>query len=391
MKIHHPNFSIIIATLLLQACGGAADTNSNNLGAQNSAIGPHTIVITRPVSDSIENLGGGVYRANGKVIVTDGEGNGIAGVKVNLKLIDSIIARNTLNYSAANPDYISGNVVHDTGVNFATAQVFRNGTSSSNGTTPRGIMPGDHVLILGAENPDKRRYVSDSPNASQPNDLSVLNSFLYSYPTQVHDPVEYIVGASLLGAFIKGTSGTVDSTVTDENGIATFYVTYPNSINYINTGCGNSSIDTRHLPLGSAGVYVVAWVNDNVATIDNSFCFNPIAGGDFSATPSSPSLSGGSSSAITVTLRDGGDKVEIPFATFSASLTDDVDTATGTLKTNLSFDSTTSVKQATFVTNEFGSAVVTVYDLGGSAAGTGSIEFSRDKTNSLSLDISFTP
>jgi len=121
--------SLIAATgFILQACGGAAD--SDNSGIASGAIGPHTIVLSYPISDSIENLQGGFYRQIGKVTVTDSEGNGIPGVTVNLKLIDSIIAQGTIQA----PDYISGSIIHDTNpvdgggnaVAFNTAEVYRN-------------------------------------------------------------------------------------------------------------------------------------------------------------------------------------------------------------------------------------------------------------------------
>lgn len=362
--------------ILLQACGGAADRNSSDV--INGAIGPHTIVITHPVSNAIENLQGGVYRMIGKVIVTDSEGNGIAGVTVNLKLIDSIIARGT--FANGGADYISGGIVHDTSIDFSTASVTRNGT-------PRGILPGDHVLVLGAEEPDKRRYVGNTSPSG--NDLYVASPYWYRYPTAVYTPVEYLVGASLLGAFVKGESGTTDKTVTDQDGVATFYVTYPADVTKINTGCGNSNVDTRHLPLGSADVYLVAWVNDQVATISDVFCFSPIKGGEFETSTTSLSLSGGGNVSANITVRDGGDGVAIPFTTFTATITDYVDSQNSGNRTNLLLENTS--KTVTYLTDDSGQAVITIFDNGGTAAGTATLEISREGTDPLTMDVQFSP
>lgn len=303
---------LLLATLglFLQACGGAADSDSS--GQASGAIGPHTIVLSYPISDSIENLGGGFYRRVGKVTVTDSEGNGIAGVTVNLKLIDSVIAQGTI--LTADTDFISGGVLHDTGpldgggnpTAFNTATVSRNAAI-------RKIEFGDHLLLFNAEDGDKRRYINElTPLA---NDLYVSTAYLNVYPNTIYDSstpektTQYVVGASLLGGSISGSSGTTDSTTTDSNGIATFYVTYPNSISYINTGCGISGMDARHLPMGSSQVYVIAWVNDQVAAISTDFCFSPIAEGSIS--PDGLTVSAGSTG--TYTVRDGGDSVRIPY------------------------------------------------------------------------------
>ncbi len=295
--------------LSLQACGGAADQASN---IASGAIGPHTIVLSYPVSNSIEDLKGGFYRRIGKVTVTDSEGNGIPGVRVNLKLIDSIIAQGTI--LSADGDYISGGILHDTApldgggnaTTFANAEVYRNGAV-------RKIQFGDHVLLFNADEADKRRYVSDL--VPQNTDLYVLTPYINGYPNILYDSsntnktTTYVIGASLLGGSISGSTGISDSTTTDSQGIGTFYITYPNSVEYVNTGCGNSNIDTRHSPTGSSRVLVAAWVNDDVAAISTDFCFSPIAEGTIE--PDGLTVSTGST--VTFVVRDGGDKVPIPF------------------------------------------------------------------------------
>ncbi len=310
-KITLARLSLIAATgILLQACGGAADRDNSSIAS--GAIGPHTIVLSYPISNSIENLEGGFYRRIGKVTVTDSEGNGIPGVTVNLKLIDSIIAKGTIQA----PDYISGSIIHDTdpvdgsgnAVAFNTAEVYRNDAI-------RKIQFGDHVLIFNADEPDKRRYVSQiTPLA---NDLYVGTTYSNIYPNADYDSstpektTSYIIGASLLGGSISGSSGTSDRTTTDSTGVGVFYITYPNSVSYINTGCVNPAVvdDLRHLPADSAQVFVTAWVNDDVAANSTDFCFSPIAGGRFD--PETTTVNAGDT--LSFSVRDGGDEVPIPY------------------------------------------------------------------------------
>ena len=310
-------FSLIAATgILLHACGGAADSVDSNLVS--GAIGPHTIVLSYPFSDSIENLTGGFYRRVGKVTVTDSEGNGIPGVTVNLKLIDSIIARGTIQA----PEYISGGVISDSNpldgggaaTAFNTAEVYRNGAI-------RKIQFGDHVLLFNADEADKRRYVSNiAPIA---NALYVNPSYVNIYPNTDYDSstpektTSYIVGASLLGGSISGGSGTSDRTTTDSTGVGVFYITYPNSVSYINTGCTDPAVidDLRHLPADSAQIYVTAWVNDDVAVNSADFCFSPIAGGRFD--PEITTVNAGDT--IVYYVRDGGDEVRIPYTRVQSS------------------------------------------------------------------------
>jgi len=301
----------------LHGCGGAADSNAV-INLDDGSIGPHTIALSYPLSDSIEVLPGGFYKRVGTVTVTDSEGNGIAGVTVKFKLIDSILARGTITNGTG--EYISSTVIFDTDpllgdgsttlTNFADAWVSRTGSI-------RGISTGDHVLLFNAEAADKRRYVSAS--VSNTLNLYVSSSYANAYPNSIYDSstpertTSYVVGASLLGGYITGTNGIQFQTTTDANGIGTFYVYYPNSANYINAGCSSYVIanDARHAPTGSTQIFITAWVNDDVSAVSNGidFCFSPVAGGTIE--PDGLTVAGGT--IIQFRVYDGGDGVPIPY------------------------------------------------------------------------------
>lgn len=115
--------------------GGVADSES---GTGTTTTGSrinnaHSIVLTYPITESIENLGGGVYKRIGKAIVTDREGNPVPdGTKVYFNIIDSIFAKGTI--SSNDGDSIADTVLTDnnptmadgTLTTFDTAYVIRN-------------------------------------------------------------------------------------------------------------------------------------------------------------------------------------------------------------------------------------------------------------------------
>lgn len=304
--------SFVVASLLLQACGGAADSAGGT--TPSGAIGPHTIALSYPISDSIENLGGGFYRRIGKVTVTDSEGNGIAGVTVKFKLIDSILAYGSIINGTG--DYISSTTLYDTdpllgdgsNTTFRQAWVYRN-------SRIRYIQNGDHVLLFNADEGDKRRSIGDT--AISDFSLNVSDRYINAYPNSVYDSSDalrttsYVIGASLLGGYITGENGVAFQTVTDSQGIGTFYVVYPSNYRVINTGCDTYVInnDARHQPTGSSVVFVAAWVNDDVSAISGSYCYSPIAGG--SIVPTGDTYA--PNATVTFTVYDGGDGVRIPY------------------------------------------------------------------------------
>jgi hypothetical protein len=102
-------------------------------------------------------------------------------------------------------------------------------------------------------------------------------------------------------------------------GIATFYVTYPATVDAILSGCyTDTTVDTRAAPAGSAQVYLVASVNSAVTTVDERFCFTSIAGGRLYAVPEDLTTSG----RVTVSYEDGGDTVQLPFVPVNVTVSD---------------------------------------------------------------------
>ncbi|KPJ91951.1 MAG: hypothetical protein AMJ55_10565 [Gammaproteobacteria bacterium SG8_15] len=400
-KINNVNRYVLLAGILagLAGCGGGDETegglpgSATGPGGTTAAEGdpqynpPHTITVTYPFTDAIENLGGGVYRRRGTLVVTDSEGNPVAdGVRINLFVMDSVFATGTI--LGADSDSISGTTLTDTAplqadgvtpTTFDMAVVTRNGTQEF-------IDPSDHVLLFNAEESDKVRIVADNGSGGavkSANLLGVSSNYISPYPNVVYDgstvdrTTQYIVGASLLGANVSGEGGTPGYAVTSGgNGIAPFYVTYPADEDYILVGCQlhPGEADLRHPPNDSAQTYLVASVNNdpNVSAVDSEFCFSPIAGGVVELNWTEISSPSGWSHPIGGTVRDGGDSVPLPFSTVviasvgEATVTvDGVDTPVSIpTDINGSFAVTISASGASGNT-----ATVTFYGNGGTATG----------------------
>ena len=332
-------FSLVLflfAAVALSGCGGddaftAPPNTSSGTGngggttptpspppSQSPGSGPpaHTIALSYPHTDSIENLGGGFYRRIGKALVTDADGHAVAdGTIVQLSIIDSVIAQGTI----AATDSIQGNTITDLDVLdgggnpslFTNANVIRN-------DAVRYIQPGDHIFLIFAQGEDKDRVVNI--NGITGTQIEVNARYSQDYPNADYPTgsTGYLIGASLLGAEISGedmNGNPVSGYSVTQGGLATFHVTYPANVNTILSGC--ISNDSRALPAGSANVYMVATVTSQVTTVDPSFCFSAIAGGTLSATPNNITSSGN----ISVSYRDGGDGVLLPFAPLSVTVT----------------------------------------------------------------------
>jgi hypothetical protein len=281
---------------------------------------PHTIVLTSPITNSVENLGGGVYRRIGTAIVTDRYGNTVPdGTAIHLGLIDSVIA--------AGSATINGTTVTADEGGIFNAEIIRNDYI-------RGIQANDRVLLMDIIPPqDKSRHVSSKTDGTT---LEVQT------PYSIEDSEKnFIVGASLLGGHIAGTlergniATLTPGTTMTQDGLANIFVTYPANSNTIGIGCGwVPQLDTRHLPVNSARVFVVVESSadpgpldldpqnrsfDRTATIDEGrFCFSPIAGFGLEAIPTTLQLNNNSAGIITLILRDGGDEIRIPFWPISA-------------------------------------------------------------------------
>ncbi len=277
---------------------------------------PHTIVLTTPISEAVENLGGGVYRRIGTAIVTDRYGNTVPdGTAIHLGLVDSVIA--------SGQAVVNGTTLRADDEDIFNSTIIRN-------DYPRGIQANDRVMLMDFVPPqDKSRHVAFIANGSN---LEVQT------PYSIVDETErrFIVGASLIGGSISGTleRGNTDTltpgTTLTRNGLADIFVTYPANASTIGVGCGwFPQVDIRHQPIGSARVFVVAEssadpgpldldpgvkFSDRATTIDEGrFCFAPIAGFGLEAIPSTLQLNNGASGDITLILEDGGGKIPLPF------------------------------------------------------------------------------
>lgn len=301
--------------------GGTPSPSPSPSSSPGNGPPAHTITLTYSQSASVEHLGGGVYRRGGRAIVLDANGHTVAdGTVVQLSIIDSVIAQGLIDAN----DAIQGNTIDDLDVMdgggnpslFTGANVIRN-------SAVRYIQPGDHIFLTYADGEDKSRVIS--AGGILDNQLTVNQAYLRNYPDDADYPAAstgYLVGASLLGASISGEdmSGNLVSgySVTNE-GIATFYVTYPATVDAILSGCfTDPTVDTRAVPAGSAQVYLVASVNSAVTTVDERFCFTSIAGGRLYAVPEDLTTSG----IVTVSYEDGGDTVQLPFVPVNVTVSD---------------------------------------------------------------------
>jgi len=397
---------LAITLLTITGCGDDAITDPapasgstpNNTGKdgsqpQPSPSGPgpvpHTISISYPVTDSIENLGGGFYRRIGTAIVTDQDGNAVAdGTVIRFNLLDSIIAQGSIDEG----DSLTNNTLNDAEPldGGATISLFTN-TYVDRNSAVRYIQPGDQVFLINADEEDKDRIVT--PNGISGLSLNLSSNYSRTYPNPDYPAgtTQYIIGASLLGAEISGedpdgnlTTG-VASTI---NGIATFRVTYPANVDTIGTGCGISDIDTRALPTGSARVVIVASVGRAVTTIEPRFCFTRIADGSLTPVPDSIT----SDDSIVVTYRDGGDTMKVPFSPILATVNDTNGSNIFLVNESAGPDDDILVKSLTVLTSEFGTAKFKIQIETPPSSGSATIKFNAgtDATTSISVNASGT-
>ncbi|WP_268762364.1 beta strand repeat-containing protein [Fontimonas thermophila] len=309
---------------------------------------PHTISFTQPITDAIEDLNNGNYRLKGKVDVTDRYGNSVPdGTVVNLSLIDSVIVHDITGATTANGSTLarSGNSLIRrrctseptpggeasgcgargalTGASDFTSPITRN-------DVPRFIQAGDIVAIRNAQSADKRRFVSSVGGATQ---LTVQTPYLNTLNNG-----EFWVGASAMGAQIAGLASNGDltpGTGVTKDGIAEFRVTYPANPRTILSGCygypypdrSYDDRDRRDSVPQSRQVIVVA-NSGPVATGINAgdYCFKAIAGSSLTPLPSEIALGLGGSAVVGLELRDGGDRIPLPYvglSCFVSALGDD--------------------------------------------------------------------
>ena len=269
---------------------------------------PHTIVITHPITNAVENRGGGVYQLKGTAIVTDRFGNAVPdGTPIHFGLIDSVIAHTVDGVTTA------GSSALNSATDFSVASIVRN-------ALVRNIQPNDRVLINDTGSSDRSHYVA-TPGTGI---LTTTKPYQESRSAR-----EYWVGASLLGAHINGCREWYPEQVANLHdsckeygtgegltklGLVPFWMVYPANSQTIMTGTF-PALDTRITPLGSAKVILVASSSDNsTATLDMRYYFAPVSPFIIEAAPEQIS----SSQDIVLTVRDakeedGGDTIPVPF------------------------------------------------------------------------------
>jgi hypothetical protein len=291
------------------------------LSAISIASGPaHSIAVSYPSQNAITDMGNGIYRRLGGLLVTDRYGNKVSdGTVVNLGVLDSVILSNTapvINYGFAS-SIADGNATTSAGINtlsdpsnslFTSANIIRNNSA-------RYIEQSDRVLLLNAQAADKTRFVSTRPQ--QLSELVVTRPY-----TADATSLQYIVGAALLGAQVSGVDADKDELVSGQavtvDGNATFYLTYPANRNTILTGCLDPLIDTRQQPLGSSQVWLIATVNNTDATtLNNQGCFSAMSDLQLINLSGTSNLSG--SANITLQALDATD-IELPFMPVNSSV-----------------------------------------------------------------------
>lgn len=291
------------------------------LSAISIASGPaHSIAVSYPSQNAITDMGNGIYRRLGGLLVTDRYGNKVSdGTVVNLGVLDSVILSNTapvINYGFAS-SIADGNATTSAGINtlsdpsnslFTSANIIRNNSA-------RYIEQSDRVLLLNAQAADKTRFVSTRPQ--QLSELVVTRPY-----TDDATSLQYIVGAALLGAQVSGVDADKDELVSGQavtvDGNATFYLTYPANRNTILTGCLDPLIDTRQQPLGSSQVWLIATVNNTDATtLNNQGCFSAMSDLQLINLSGTSNLSG--SANITLQALDATD-IELPFMPVNSSV-----------------------------------------------------------------------
>ncbi len=433
----------------LSGCGGGDDDSSGDTsglfgdeGSTGSVAGSgtgttttgstvnpaHTIVLTYPVTDAIENLGGGVYRRKASAIVTDNEGNPVPdGTKVFLNVIDTILAQGTI--TSEDGDGISAGILTDVNptladgdaTTFGAAYAVRNGTYHF-------IHAGDHAFLTSSApsyepslNPNS--YAEDKNRVIESwtaNTMTMTSDYSNAYPnaTYASGVTDYVVGVSALGAEVLGKDATAtestgtatDSTAdadsvpvttspgvvnegygTTVNGVAEFYISYPANVDTIRTGCIASGLDARVAPLHSARLFLVASAGTEATTIDQRFCFSSISPWTLS---SIPSKIGEGTNSVNLWLNDGGDEVSLAYTWISAfAIIDKGDiTVNFTNSEGAPFlDSNGDVIESpSFLTGRYGSTTVGVEIIDNSVDGSGgsvTIEFYSSGEATLSYDV----
>jgi len=353
------------------------------ISALSIASGPtHSIVLSYPRENAIEDMGNGIYRRIGGLLATDRYGNPVAdGTVVNLGVIDSVLLSNRapqINYGFSST-VIDGNasttadsalLTDLSNALFKSAVITRNNTS-------RFIEAQDRVLILNAQAADKSRFVAALPDE----DIRLTTNKAY---VNTASQLEYLVGASLLGAQIAGVDPAKEELVSGQavtsDGAATFYLTYPANQNTIRAGCVDPDVETRFLPQGSAQVWVVAEASGSSATtIDNQECFNSISPTTITESTGQTAISG--STVLQLEVEDAS-SIRLPFLNISTSVSYGSTNTGGLLVTVGNCNSGTNRRTDT---NGFCRLPITVS--GGNSTDTATVSLSTTESNTLTIRV----
>lgn len=256
---------------------------------------PHTIAVSLPNTDAVINLNEanpstpGFYRRRGGLIVTDRWGNAVPdGTVIQLGLVDSVI--------------VSGEAAADTNEDSSALQLSGVDLQSDHvmaSDVHRFVEPGDRVLLSGAPPEDKVRFVSEINDSVN---LEVQQNYRWN-----GDNLDFLIGASLLGAKLDGVSASGESMlghVVTRDGLAEIAMTYPARTDVMFTQ-----------------VWAVLSSSESKATkVFDGFQFSAISDFTLEASPSRLSEDG----SIDLVVRDGGDGVALPNQPVSYAITTDM-------------------------------------------------------------------
>lgn len=316
-----------VAMGLLSGCGGDTLTTDNTDTPTFSSgvkTGPvHSITISYPRSNAIDDLGNGVYRRKVSVLVRDQQGIPLPiGTRIQVQIIDSILAQGTLDTgdSIDNRTVTLVNAMRANGEPIADLTTVTINRPGVQGGQARGIESGDLILLLdSAHNTDTLRVLSSRPQLA--NTIETSTGYTRDYPE--YGPARYVIGASMLSAGVVGeipdSFETADDSsfspgelvVADNDGVATGWIVYAANVDNITAGCFPEA-DDRALPKGSGQVWLAA-TSGNITALEQ-LCFSPIAG--FTVSPQRSELTSVAGEAVStrICVTDGGDEVGVAIA-----------------------------------------------------------------------------
>ena len=351
-------------------------TISGVAGAGGVDVQADSIVLTKGYDDVITDLDGGMYEAWCWAHVSDQLGRSVPdGTVVNLTIIDSIIASSATGHVAGEDKLFA-----DTNATFETTTIVRNHTN-------RPIAPSDNIFIFEGEQENRVRVVSSINSGTN---ISVTEA--YEDDVDANDnSLSYKIGASEFSSRIFGEDANgnriAGKTITS-GGKAKFFYQYPADTAHLKIGLLGAD-DGRGDYATSAQVYIAA--NSGEATTisaDNQFGFFYIAGGTIEAGVSAVSAGLESSFFIGLTLRDGGERVPVPFAGIGWVL--DGDLPVNITMPDIGVGSDAGLVTGTLGVGQKGTATVIITLTGGAADDEVKITFYSTEDSSATTTITVT-